>query len=186
MSDEKKAPSIEDLLDEAIEEADAEKLGDEEFPDAPWMKTDEDLTQERLEAALRNADVGQGGPARRGDKVTGEVVHIGAEDIFVDIGGKAEALLSCSEMRDKDGNVTVKNGEVLTLYVSSTSGEEVRLSYKMALEARDREAVREAYAERTPVQGKITGQRKGGCVPAPLAAGAAAGGGRGVRQLRGP
>lgn len=162
MSDEKKAPSIEELLDEAIEEADGVDPGDEEFPDAPWMKTDEDLTQERLERALCNADVGRGGPARRGDKVTGSVVHIGAEDIFIDIGGKAEALLSCAEMRDEDGNVTVTDGEVMTLYVASTSGEEVRLSHKMTLEARDREAVREAYAERSPLQGKITGQRKGG------------------------
>ncbi len=163
MPDEKKAPSIEELLDEAAEAAGGDEFEDEgEVPDAPWMKSDEDLEKERLEAELRRAEPRRTGPLRRGDKVTGTVVHVGAEDIFVDIGGKAEALLASAEMLDADGNVAVELGEVLTLYVQSSGGEEVRLSYKMALEARDREAVRQAYAEHSPIQGKIASRRKGG------------------------
>ena len=173
-------PNIDEILDQALAEADtpepaeveddagpaeddAEAWDGEDIPDAPWAKTEQDLAQEELEQALRTATPHRGsGPLQRGDKVTGAVVHVGAKELFIDIGGKSEGLLDADEVRDESGALTVEKGDTLTLYVASTDSEGVRLSYKMALEARSREAVRTAFAERAPIEGRVASRRKGG------------------------
>ncbi len=165
-------PRLEDLLDRAIAEADTDGRPTEneaiaaaledEIGDAPWAKSDEDLMREEMERQMVQEQLRGAAQLRRGDQVTGTVVHVTGTDIFVDIGGKAEALLEASEMRNEDGEVEVHQGDTLTLYVAETRGETVRLSYKMALEARSREAVREAYAEHMPLEGRIASKRKGG------------------------
>ncbi len=163
------APTADDPAPTADEPAAADDVDwdADDIPDAPWAKSDADVAKdeiraEDLAAALNKSASMVGGVSRRGDKVTGSVVHIGGSDIFIDIGGKSEAMLDADEMRDDEGNITVGVGDSLTLYVATVSGGEVRLSYKMALEARSREAVRTAYAEHVPIEGRISGQRKGG------------------------
>jgi len=158
-------PRLEDLIDEAMAQAQdggSAEPSDDDVEDAPWAKSDADLMREEMERQLMADTLRDSVRLRRGDKVTGTIVHIGESDIFVDIGGKSEALLEASEMRGDDGELPVQVGETLTLYVSETRGEAVRLSYKMALEARSREAVREAYAEHMPLDGRVTSKRKGG------------------------
>ena len=181
-SDSKPAPPrLEDLLDQAIAEAETTDVPDHPGPedgapeiedysavlddaigDAPWAKSDEDLMREEMERQMVGEQLRGAAQLRRGDKVTGTVVHVTGTDIFVDIGGKAEALLEAAEMRNEDGEVEIHEGDTLTLYVAETRGETVRLSHKMALEARSREAVREAYAEHMALEGRITSKRKGG------------------------
>ncbi len=159
-------PLLEDLLDEAMAQAqgggDSAPVADLDLEDAPWAKSDADLVREAMEREMANDKLGDSVRLRRGDKVTGTIVHIGEADIFVDIGGKSEALLEAAELRGDDGELPIQVGETLTLYVAETRGEAMRLSYKMAIEARSREAVREAYAEHMPLDGRITSKRKGG------------------------
>ena len=180
---------LDDILDQAMAEAETytppdddpapaaaepEAAADEDIdwdaddiPDAPWAQSEAEVAKgeiavEDLAAELNKSANMVGALVRRGDKVTGTVVHVGKSDIFVDIGGKSEAMLDADEMRDGDGKLTVAVGDSLTLYVATVGGDEVRLSYKMALEARSREAVRTAYAEHVPIEGRVAGQRKGG------------------------
>ena len=164
MPDDKTAergPALEDLLDDAMAQVDNDVDWEAEIEDAPWAKSDEDLMKEAMEESMSSKGH-RSGPLQRGDQVTGTIVHVSRGDVFVDVGGKSEGLLDATEVQDEDGKLTVKVGETLTLFVSQTSGETVRLSYKMAVEARDREAVRLAYAEQAPLEGRITAQRKGG------------------------
>ncbi len=157
------APRLEDLLaGNLADEGEAPAWDDEALEDAPWAKSDADLEREALERELMAKSLSAPGAYRRGDKVTGTVVHIGGDDVFVDIGGKSEALLDAAEVRDENGELTVREGQALTLYVAHVDGADVRLSYRMALEARSREAVREAFAERTPIEGTIKSRNKGG------------------------
>jgi len=157
-------PEIDTILDQAMAEADdGDGWSGDDIPDAPWAKTDEEvIREETADDIMRAATVAPDGDYQRGDKVTGTVIHISGSDIFVDIGGKSEALLDAEEMRGDDGELTVASGDTVTLFVASVDSEGVRLSYKMALEARSREAVRTAYAERAPIEGKIANRRKGG------------------------
>jgi hypothetical protein len=57
-----------------------------------------------------------------GDKISGKIVHIGKDNIFVSIGPKAEASMSISELLDTDGNLTVRMGQKISSYVVSIHG----------------------------------------------------------------
>src|SRR5688572_566515 len=59
-----------------------------------------------------------------GELVQGEVVQIGSDFAFLDIGGKAEALISLEELRDEHGQLTIQIGDKLEGHVVSTGGKE--------------------------------------------------------------
>src|SRR6186997_1845413 len=61
------------------------------------------------------------GPAI-GDMVKGRIVSIGAESVFVDLGGKAEGVLEREQLADKDGNLTVKVGDTVEARVVDLGG----------------------------------------------------------------
>ena len=48
-----------------------------------------------------------------GQVVKGRILQIGAETIFVNVGGKGEALIERAEMTDADGNLTVAVGDAV-------------------------------------------------------------------------
>jgi small subunit ribosomal protein S1 len=63
-----------------------------------------------------------------GSKVTGTVSRIGSEFIFVDIGGKNEAMIKKTELTGENGEVTVKENDKVTAYVVSNNDDETVLS----------------------------------------------------------
>lgn len=96
-----------------------------------------------------------------GDKVSGKVVHIGKENIFVALGSKVEAAIASTELLDKDGNLTVRMGQKLTSYVVSTHGG-ITLSNNIAQSGLDSAMLEEAAAKKIPVEGKVMAVNKGG------------------------
>ena len=50
-----------------------------------------------------------------GEIVTGYVVEITDSDVVVDVGYKSEGLISLSEFMGRDGEITVKEGEAISL-----------------------------------------------------------------------
>ncbi len=94
-------------------------------------------------------------------KIEGTVVSISDDWVFMDIGGKSEGSISREELVDRDGNLTVKVGDTVTAYVISTREGEILLSCKMTSAASE-EAIRGAYSSGVPVEGFVTGERKGG------------------------
>ena len=58
--------------------------------------------------------------ARPGEVVTGRVVSIGREFATIDIGYKSEGLVPMVELRDRDGNPTVKEGDEVEVYFDVT------------------------------------------------------------------
>ena len=97
----------------------------------------------------------------RDSKIEGTVVSISDDWIFMDIGGKSEGSIAREELTDREGNLTVKVGDTLTAYVINAREGEVLLSCKMTAAASE-EAIRGAYASGVPVEGLVTGERKGG------------------------
>lgn len=102
-----------------------------------------------------------------GEKVKGTILSIGDESIFVDLGTKAEAMISVAELKDKEGNITVAVGESIEATVSGidpTSGA-IQLRKKLGSGARTQEVsaeLRQAYELKLPVEGLVTGFNKGG------------------------
>ena len=95
------------------------------------------------------------------NKVVADIVSIGDEWIFVDIGGKTEGMISRAEFQDETGELTVKKGESIAAYIIRKTDGEVILSRRMTMAA-SAEAAREAFQRHIPVEGLVMEERKGG------------------------
>jgi small subunit ribosomal protein S1 len=96
-----------------------------------------------------------------GQVVKGRIIHIGAESVFVDVGGKGEAYIDRAELTDDEGRLRVGVGDEVEATVVSTR-DEVRLSFKVRQGAQAREALAVAADTGVPVEGKVAGVIKGG------------------------
>lgn len=97
-----------------------------------------------------------------GERVTGTIVKISKETVFVDLGGKSEGTADLSEFLDDEGNPTVHEGEEIELRVSSVR-RGIHLS--RSIKARGAEALeilRDAQRNRIPVEGRVAAVNKGG------------------------
>jgi small subunit ribosomal protein S1 len=90
-----------------------------------------------------------------GDVIKGTIVAIKGDVALVDVSGKSEAVLDRTEIDD------LGTGDPVEVVVVS-SGEEIRVSRRLALEAQLKEKLNEAVASGDPVEGKVVGRRKGG------------------------
>ncbi len=98
---------------------------------------------------------------RVGEVVKGRILQIGEETLFVDVGGKGEALIDRAELSDAEGNLTVKVGDEIEATVVH-SGDEVRLSYRLLQGVQAREGLAVAAETGLPVEGKVAAVIKGG------------------------
>jgi small subunit ribosomal protein S1 len=92
---------------------------------------------------------------KAGDVIEGTIVAIHGDVALVDVSGKSEAVLDRTEIDD------LGTGDPVEVVVVST-GEEIRVSRRLALEAQLKEKLNEAVATGEPVEGKVVGRRKGG------------------------
>ena len=104
-----------------------------------------------------------------GDKVTGVVVNITPTEIQVDLGTKHAGYIPVSELSD-DPNVkpedVVKVGDEIEVYVMRVNDQEgvVTLSKKRLDTMKSWEEIETAREEKTPVEGYVTEENKGGIV----------------------
>jgi small subunit ribosomal protein S1 len=92
---------------------------------------------------------------KAGDVIEGTIVAIKGDVALVDVSGKSEAVLDRAEIDD------LGTGDPVEVVVVST-GDEIRVSRRLALEAQLKEKLNEAVASGEPVEGKVVGRRKGG------------------------
>jgi small subunit ribosomal protein S1 len=96
-----------------------------------------------------------------GQVVKGRVISIGAENVFVDVGGKGEAWIERAELLDDEGRLRVAVGDEVEATVVA-AGDEVRLSYRLRQGAHAREALAMAAQTGVPVEGRVAAVIKGG------------------------
>jgi small subunit ribosomal protein S1 len=123
------------------------------------QETDE--PQEDFATLFEASQQGQDSRVARDAKIQGVIVSIGEEWVFVDIGGKSEGAIAREEILDEKRELSVKVGDAITAYVVSARGGEILLSVKMTAAASE-EALRDAHRSGVPVEGLVTGERKGG------------------------
>jgi small subunit ribosomal protein S1 len=117
--------------------------------------------QEEDFASLFEASSQIDNTVRRDNKITGNIVSIGDEWVFVDIGYKSEGAISREELLDSNREMTLKVGDPITAYVITQRDGDVVLSVKMTQAASD-DAMRGAHKSGIPVEGIVTEERKGG------------------------
>jgi small subunit ribosomal protein S1 len=97
-----------------------------------------------------------------GEKVSGRVAKISRDTIFVDLGGKSEGIADLQEFLDKDGNLTVGEGEWVEMRVSSIR-DGIHLTKGIRVQGADAlQILREAQQDLIPVEGRVSGVVKGG------------------------
>jgi small subunit ribosomal protein S1 len=97
-----------------------------------------------------------------GDVISGKVITIGKEAVFVDLGGKAEGQLDKNQVSDKDGKLLVKVGDVVEARVVSDAGGTLMLKTKVSRGPQASAELQQAAELGIPVDGTVTEVVKGG------------------------
>jgi small subunit ribosomal protein S1 len=111
----------------------------------------------------------QGTPAKKrffkpGEKVAGKIIQIGTDVIFLELGsGFADGMIETVELKDEEGNVPFREGDIIDAVVVKGGERGVVVSRGKA-QHRDhgREAVMEAARTGLPVEGVVKAVNKGG------------------------
>ncbi len=96
-----------------------------------------------------------------GDKVRGEILVLGREEVFVSTGSQHDGIVSRRDLVAEDGTVPYKMGDHLDLYVISVKGSDIRLSPKKTAKnlADD---IEDAFDKMMPIEGRVAEVCKGG------------------------
>jgi small subunit ribosomal protein S1 len=97
-----------------------------------------------------------------GQKVQARIVKISAEWIFLDLGGKSEGYLDRKELLDDEGNLSVKEGDMIQAYFLSAGANELRFTTRIAGGEAGRYYLEEAWRSGIPVEGLVEKEIKGG------------------------
>ncbi|MES2615447.1 MAG: S1 RNA-binding domain-containing protein [Bdellovibrionota bacterium] len=106
-------------------------------------------------------DIPFGKKYKPGEPVAGSVASVGADFIFVDLGGKNAASISCDEFLSA-GMTLPKMGERITAYVRTDNGSEILLTRSLKRGDVDELLIRNAFESKIPVEAKIEKINKGG------------------------
>jgi small subunit ribosomal protein S1 len=97
-----------------------------------------------------------------GDKISGKVLKVGKDTIFVDLGGKSEGIADIQEFLGKDSILTVKEGDWVEMRVASIR-DGIHLTRGMKVQGPDvLEILRDARENLIPVEGRVSKVIKGG------------------------
>jgi small subunit ribosomal protein S1 len=126
-----------------------------------------DTSSEEDFAAMFAASERETGHARRprfaiGDRVRGKIVSIGQEVTVIELAGGGEGTLETLELRDEDGQLTVKEGDTLEARVIAHGEKQGFVTLRRGPGQGGRTNLAEAVATGLPVEGVITGVNKGG------------------------
>jgi small subunit ribosomal protein S1 len=117
-----------------------------------------------FEAALENYLNSDFGELEEGSIVSGKVVKIGDESILVDVNFKSEGEISADEFKDRDGNVSVREGDDVDVFVVHKDDMEgtIALSHKRAKRMKVLDELEELLQNEQNVPGTIVQRIKGG------------------------
>lgn len=135
----------------------------EQQPEAP--KTEKPMTED-FASILENFETEQqeAAAAMEDRVIRGTVVSVTATAVVVDIGAKSEGMVLIDEVKDHEGNVTVKPGDEID--VMREKGETTegypKLSYQKAQRLRAWDEIEKAYNEKAPIKAIAIDRIKGG------------------------
>ena len=96
-----------------------------------------------------------------GDKISGKIISIGKDSVFITTGTKVDGTVERTELLDDEGNMPFKKGDEIELYVVGIDEHEIHLSRAIS-GIGGLELLNDAFENAIPVQGKISNVCKGG------------------------
>jgi len=97
-----------------------------------------------------------------GQALTTQIVAISNGTIFLELSGKSEGVLDAAELTDEDGNVTVNEGDSISVYFLSARNGEYRFTTRISGESANRDLLENAWKNGIPVEGVVEKEIKGG------------------------
>lgn len=150
---------------EAAEEAAPAKLESSARPELPEdeMSFAEVFElAEKQHAEKRKKEKAEMG-VRPGQVIFARVVGFSHDSVFLDVGAKAEGIIAKSELAGEDGELSVAEGDKVEARVKKFENGAVILTKVLPHQSlRNQEELREAHRLGLPVEGRVTGQNKGG------------------------
>ena len=158
-----KTEDMNDLMNEAEKALETSSVEPETKPQdissIPELSQEEaDEAAELMESFLENFERPQ--EFQVGEKVTGTVVSIDTQYVFLDIGAKSEASISKEVLLESEGELPAI-GDKLEAYVLSTQSG-IELGKQFSGHDNALELLEEAYHSRVPVEGSVKSHNKGG------------------------
>ena len=97
-----------------------------------------------------------------GHKVEAPIVKLTPEWALIEVGGKGEGYVDINELKDADGNLIVKEGDVIRAWFLRSEEGEMRFTTKIGTGPAARAQLADAFKEHLPLAGKVAGEIKGG------------------------
>jgi len=97
-----------------------------------------------------------------GQLIEADIVSISGDCIFLQLSGKSEGLLDAAEMIDKDGNLTVKEGDTIKAYFLSSQNGEMHFTTKISGDKAGKAVLENAFENGIPIEGTVEKEIKGG------------------------
>lgn len=100
--------------------------------------------------------------SKRGTR-RGTVAGVSGDWVLVDFGAKSEGVISAADLKDAEGNLTVKPGDTFDVSITGRNGEGmVTLSRLKAARPRGWDALKAAFDAKEIIGGRVTAVVKGG------------------------
>lgn len=97
-----------------------------------------------------------------GQSIEAEIVSIYGDNIFLELGGKSEGIIDSEELKDKDGKLTVKEGDIIKAFFIASKNGEMQFTTKLNADKADKNQLESAFKNEIPVEGIVQKEIKGG------------------------
>jgi len=120
-----------------------------------------DSKEESFAELFESYSAGMNEDVQIGDKISGEIIAVGKDSVFVDTGTKIDGVVDKEELLDENREFPHKEGDILDLYVIAYNGNEIRLSRALS-GIGGLHVIQDAFKNAVPVEGKVKAECKGG------------------------
>ena len=97
-----------------------------------------------------------------GTEIETTIVAINGDCVFLDMNAKSEGIADTADFLDKDGKLTVKEGDKVKVFFTGENHGEMHFSAKIGGDKADKTMIENAWKSGIPVEGKVESEIKGG------------------------
>ncbi len=119
------------------------------------------VNEESFEDLLENSMTGVS-DFKPGELIETTIVSVSDTTIFLQLSGKSEGVMDASEMRDKEGKLTVKEGDTVSAYFLNAQHGELHFTTRISGDKAAKDILESAFQNGIPVEGTVEKEIKGG------------------------
>jgi small subunit ribosomal protein S1 len=97
-----------------------------------------------------------------GQMLETDIVSVSGDSIFLQLDGKSEGVIDRAELTDRDGNLTVKEGDRIKVFFLTAQNGEMRFTTRISGDKAGSAVLENAFKNGIPVEGVVEKEIKGG------------------------